>query len=96
MAIKLLVMTTVNPDEPLSLENYLRVVGPLVEAAGGRLIDRFEVAKTIVGQGSAQFITLVEYPDEEAIHSVFQSDEYKALEETRNKAFSSYQVNILS
>lgn len=78
-----------------ALTTYLETVGPLIERAGGRLIDRSEVTEVLEGNTSAQFITTVKYPDRLAVAQVFDSDEYRKLRGTREQAFSRYDVYVI-
>lgn len=94
MSIKLIALTSVNPDEEDALLHYLSVVGPLMTAAGAELIERIELGKAIVGSDMPQFMTIMEYPSEEAINRVFLSAEYQGLKSIRQKAFSHYQISI--
>lgn len=93
MTIQLVALTCLNPDAENALDEYLRVVGPLMHVAGARLISRFELLDTIAGNNTVQYVSVVEYPDEASIKSVFESDEYKSLESIKRQAFSTYQVS---
>lgn len=94
--VTLLAMTTLRANQTEALELYLSAVLPLVEKAGGKLIERYEVAETIVGESGPKFVSIITYPNEAALERVFQSKEYKAIEGVRESAFSSYSVHILS
>lgn len=78
-----------------ALAAYVKAVGPLVERAGGRLVSRFEVKEAIEGNESAQFITIVDYPDMTAVDQVFNSDEYRGIRATREAAFSRYDIYVV-
>lgn len=95
MTVQILAMTSLNPGAESALNEYLSVVGPLMESAGAKLIKRFEVSKDLVGQNEFQFVTLVEYPDEEAVKKVFDSDAYESLAQIKQLAFSSYQISTV-
>jgi len=94
--VKVLAMTNLRPDETEALEIYMKTVLPLVENAGGELIDRYEVEETIVGDDGPKFLSIIDYPSKSAAQSVFQSKAYKDIEEFRDRAFSSYTVFFLS
>lgn len=96
MSVKLIVMTTLDPNEPEALNEYLAVAGPLTENAGAKLLERHETTKVIHGESVAQFIMILEYPSVEAIETLFDSQEYKSIIKARDKAFTSYQVAILA
>lgn len=88
-------MTTLNANEPEALEEYLAVAGPLTEAAGAKLLERYETKKVIHGASIPQYVMILEYPNIEVIEVLFASDEYKSIIKARDKAFTSYQVAIL-
>ena len=88
-------LTCVNENCPEDLATYLATTTPLLQKAGAKILFRVGVDKTIVGQSSAKYLTLVEYPDEEAIRMVFESSEYGLLKEVRERAFSHYEIFLL-
>jgi len=96
MPVTVLALTTLNPAEPEALETYLSVTGPLLQKAGAKVVSQREVAETIMGEQPLQFVTLVEYPDREAVSSVFESDSYRLLAPVRGRAFTQYDICILS
>ena len=96
MPVTILAMTTVNPNGQDALETYLSVTGPLLEKAGAKLVSRNEVAEAIIGERPAQFMTLIEYPNRDAVAGVFESESYQSLRSVRDKAFTHYDICILS
>lgn len=96
MTVKLIAMTTLNPDEPKALDDYLAVAGPLTEKAGAKLLERHETLKVIHGEPVAKYILILEYPSVEAIETLFASDEYKSIIKVRDRAFTTYQVAIIA
>lgn len=96
MPVQLLAMTTLNPDSEASLDKYLRVVGPLMESANAKLINRFELTESIAGVNDIQFVSLIEYPDKESVRLVFDSNEYKSLDKVKKLAFAKYQINVIA
>lgn len=95
MAIRVLAMTTRNPDSDDALDAYLSVVGPLMERSGAKLISRYEVTEKISGSEPPQFLSIIEYPDEGALRQVFEDPSYVALKPVREEAFSRYDVCTL-
>lgn len=93
MTIQVVAMTSINPDSETALEEYLSVVGPLMQLAGAKVISRFECRDNIVGDNGVQYISVIEYPDHAAVKTVFDSEEYKSLDKIKHKAFSVYQVS---
>lgn len=95
MTTTVLAMVTINEDEPQALARYLEVTGRLMKRANANIVQRFQVNEVVIGEASKTII-IVEYPNRDAINLVFQSEEYKALKPTRDKAFSSYDISVVS
>lgn len=94
MAIKLIAMTRIKPGAEEALGEYMKVVGPLMQQAGATIVDRFEMNDNVVGSNEVQYLTILEYPDTATVSKVFDSDDYKSLENVKEQAFSYYQVNM--
>ncbi|WP_103256796.1 DUF1330 domain-containing protein [Tabrizicola aquatica] len=95
MTVTVLALTTPRPGGEMALQSYLDVVGPLMQAAGARLVSRHSVADTLAGTIPARFVSIMEYPSEAALRQVFESPAYLALEQIKATAFSQYQVSVL-
>jgi len=67
-----------------------------MESAAAKVLARYELSDSIVGDNQVQFVTLIEYPDEASVKSVFDSEEYKSLDKIKLAAFSKYEVNVLT
>ena len=92
MPVTLCALTTLADDGQDALQTYLNVAGGLLEKAGARVRDRYQVGRTVVGTDAPQFVTLIDYPSEDEVRQVFESPAYRQLETARNTAFSSYTV----
>lgn len=96
MSVRILATTTTNPaGGEAAVEAYLELVGPLMERAGAQVVDRYEVAYSISGATPSQFVSIIEYPDEDAVRSVFDDPSYLAGKAVRDAAFSQYDVCVL-
>lgn len=95
MSRTVLALTTLRPGGDAALQRYLDVVGPLMQAAGARLVSRHAVSRAVAGDSPAAFVSLVDYPSEAAIRQVFESPAYRALDRVKAEAFSQYQVSVL-
>lgn len=96
MPVKVLALTRMNIDADIALDKYLSVVGPLMESAGANIICRYVLTDSVAGADDIQFVTVIEYPDEASVRSVFDSPEYKSLDEVKKAAFAKYQVSIIA
>ena len=95
MGIGLLAITSIRSTETEALKHYLDTVGPLMDSAGARVIEQYQIARALVGDQPPQFVTLIEYPDQASIDMVFKSEAYMGLAQIRDKAFTHYQISIL-
>ena len=96
MTVRVVALVTVNDDAPMSLGKYFEATAPLMEKVGARIVERFNVDRSIVGAVPAQTVLVVEYPDMKAVQDVFESKEYREVTEYRDRAFSTYSVSIVS
>lgn len=94
MTVTVLAMVTINEREGDALERYLEVTAPLLEAANAVVTQMFTLNEAVVGHRPAKRVIMVEYPNREAVDSVFNSEEYKSLIPIRDRAFSSYDISI--
>jgi uncharacterized protein (DUF1330 family) len=94
MPLTVLALTTLRPGGEAALARYMEVVGPLVAAAGARLLARHTVQDTLAGT-APQVVTLVEYPDRAALGLVFDHPDYHALKAIKDQAFARYDVCVL-
>ena len=95
MTKTVLAMTSMKPDGEEALEKYLAVVGPLMESAGAKLITRYEVSENLSGSELPQFVSVIEYPNVDAIQMVFGNPDYISLKPVREKAFCLYDVCVV-
>ena len=73
-----LVVTAIpNPSEMEAVQTYLKDVMPLLLKAGGKLEKRLKVGDVINGKPSGM-VLVMDFESDEAISSLFASDEYAA------------------
>ena len=88
-----LVVTAVpNPNEMASVQEYLKGVMPLLQGAGGTLVKRLKVGKTIKGNASGM-VLVMDFDSADAVTGLFDSDDYAALVPVRDRGFA--EMNIL-
>ncbi|OZA13735.1 MAG: hypothetical protein B7Y02_05565 [Rhodobacterales bacterium 17-64-5] len=90
-----LALTSLRPGGEDALHRYLEVVSPLMQTAGARLINRYEVKRTLSGSDLPEVVSIIEYPDTEAVRRVFEAAEYLALAPVREAAFQRYDICVL-
>lgn len=96
MTVRLLAFVTINEDQPAALASYLAATGPLLEKAGGKIVQRVAIDEVVVGNVLAKTMIVVEYPTRAAVSAVFDSDAYRAIVPLRDKAFRDYHVLIVA
>ncbi|MFS4580679.1 DUF1330 domain-containing protein [Phaeobacter sp. C3_T13_0] len=96
MTKTVLAMTSMKVGGSKALEQYLFIVGGLMEAAGARLISRYEVTETLCGSEPPHYVSIIEYPNDQAIRMVFDHPDYRSLEQVKDLAFSRYDVCVVS
>lgn len=67
-------------------QHYLDGVGATIEASGGDLVFRGELAADLAGQAPGQWIVVVRFPDLQALHAWHDSPAYQALISLRESA----------
>ena len=75
-----------------SVQEYLKGVLPLFQGAGGKLVKRLKVSRTIKGNPSGM-VLVMEFDSTDAITGMFESNEYAALVPARDRGFA--EMNIL-
>ena len=88
----LIVTAIPNPNEMESVQAYLQAVMPLFLGAGGKLVKRLKVGEVINGKPSGMALVM-DFDSDEAITTLFASEEYAALVPVRDKGFT--EMNIL-
>ncbi len=88
----LVVTATPNPAEMTAVQEYLKAVMPLFQGAGGQLVKRLKVDQVLGGEPSGM-VLVMDFDSKDAVTSMFESDEYRALIPGRDRAFA--QMNIL-
>ncbi len=95
MTVKVVALTSVNEDNIDALNTYIGVTTPLLEQVGARIVETYQTEKPVVGAVLPQTVTVVEYPDLDAVHRVFDGAEYTGLRHIREQAFTHYQISIV-
>ena len=92
-----LVVTSIpNPGKPEQMEKYTSQIMPLMLKGGGEPLARYGVMEQLKGEGGPKAISVLKFPNAQAIKDVLATDEYAALEDLRSEAFSRVDVMICS
>lgn len=95
MAAYVVVLAQPRSDKSEQLARYAEATEPLRVAAGGKIVFRGPVNKTIAGEDFATMAIVLEFPDAEAAQSFFNDDAYQAQIPVRDESFSRLQIHIL-
>jgi len=88
-----LVVTAVpKPNEMESVQEYLQGVLPLLTGAGGTVVRRLKTNKVVNGR-PAGMVLVMDFDSADAVETMFESDEYRALVPVRDQGFQ--EMNIL-
>jgi uncharacterized protein (DUF1330 family) len=72
--------------DPGAWAEYRRVAGPLMDAAGARLVVRGDRIEPLEGGWNPASISIVEFPSFEAARAYYHSEAYQATLPLREKA----------
>lgn len=89
--VAVVVVATPNPEELQAVQEYQQASGPLLMKGGATAFKRMGVQKVVDGSPAAMVMTM-EFPSVEAVDSVFESEEYRALVPLRDKGFKSISI----
>lgn len=95
MAVRVLALLSFNKIEGDALAEYLKLTEPLINRAQGKVVSNFPIAQSATGPEHVETALIVEYPDNDAVRSVFESKEYELAKPYRDKAFSYYSVTVI-
>ena len=93
MTVQIIITGTRRPDSDDDYGTYAAVAGPLMAAAGGTFTGRFGRMADLVGESGPQQVAIMEFPNEVAVRTAFESPEYQAVVPQRDKAFE--KLNII-
>jgi uncharacterized protein (DUF1330 family) len=69
---------------------YMRLVKPVIEAAGGRYLVRGGAHKVVEGNWFPRRLVVIEFPALDALMDFYLSDEYQALKTLRYQSSTTH------
>ncbi len=90
----LIVTVTAADGQGEAMGRYLQGVQPILIGAGGSLVKRVRVTKTVAGTAGTAMVMVMDFDNAEAITEAFASDAYHALIPDRDRAFSNLEILI--
>lgn len=90
----LIIFGFINAQEKEAFEHYASNMRTLYEQVDAKIVDRYPIAQTLIGEDSPDFMLVVEFPDQEAFVELFSSKAYQDLVPYRQKGFEKLQVYV--
>lgn len=83
----LIVNAVPNLDDIISFQSYLPQIVAVFKQYGATNFQRFKTVEQVMGKGGIKAMAIVEFPSSEAIHQMYASKEFNALNDLREKAY---------
>ena len=83
----LIVNARPNPDNQAALEAYKNQSMILFKAAGAKPLEKFKIKESLIGEQMPSLISMLEFPSEDVLKNVFESEVYQQLIPLRDQAF---------
>ncbi|MFT4601346.1 MAG: hypothetical protein ACI857_001526 [Arenicella sp.] len=90
----LVINAIINKANMAELPAYLGAIGPIFGKNGGSPLGKYKGAEQISGEDGPDIISVMQFPNAEAIKTAVNSDEFKALAELRARVFSKLNLTI--
>lgn len=91
--IILIIIAFVNLNEKEAFEYYRSQIRAKYELVGAKPV-KYPIKHGVIGKEKPDFIMVVEFPNQEALEQLFNSEDYKKLIPYRKKAFTDLKVFI--
>lgn len=78
---------TGNPENMEAMKEYSVKAMELIKNSGGVILGRHPIIKTILGEKSPSAVLIAEFPNDNAITELFESEVYKSLIPLRSKGY---------
>ena len=89
----LIVTATPNPNELEALKRYQEKATQILTAGGGTNLQRYEVQSNLAGN-ARKIVAILDFESAEQVQNLFDSEEYKAIIEDRDKGFNDLDIFI--
>ena len=90
----LVVVAAPNPDAQADLQAYQAGSGPIFARHGGRPTAQLPVSGQPIGNTSAAFVAVLEFPSTDAAEAVFEDPDYQALVPARDRGLAVLNVYV--
>lgn len=90
----LIISAIVNKENMNELQDYLGKIMQVFGQNGGKPVGRYKISESLSGDDSPEMVSIVSFPNEEAIKTMVQSEAFNALSELRSRVFSKLNLVI--
>lgn len=94
LKIFLIIIGFINPQEQESFDHYATNMRALYETVDAKVVDKYPIVQTIMGDEKPDFIMVVEFPNQEAFIKLFSSEAYQRIVPYREKGFKKLEVFV--
>jgi uncharacterized protein (DUF1330 family) len=89
----LLIMAHLNKENINDLPNYLEQIGKVFAANNGKPIGKYKSKVGLAGENNPEVVSIVEFPSDDAIKNMIESEAFMQLAELRARVF--VQLNLI-
>jgi uncharacterized protein (DUF1330 family) len=75
-------------------KTYLESIMPVFGKNGGKPIARYKAVEQLMGEQGPEMVALIEFPSRDTIKSMISSNDFKALDDLRQRAFKKLNLII--
>jgi len=85
--VNLIIVATPNPAEKAALDHYLESMHQLYQKVEAQPVAKYKISEALIGTQNPHLVSVMEFPNQEAVNQVFQGEAYQQLLPYREKAF---------
>jgi len=90
----MIVSGIINANEKEAYTTYIENSGPIFKQFGSTPVAKYPISQVLSGNDEIEFIAVMEFPDIDTIHAVFNSEGYKKLLPFRKMAFNKLNIYL--
>jgi uncharacterized protein (DUF1330 family) len=90
----LIITAKVKKTNMEELPSYKNKIGPVLGKYGAQPVASYKAFQDVVGTDSPELVSILEFPNSQAINDAINSEEFKALAELRARVFSKLNLVI--
>lgn len=92
----MIVTAVFNPEQMPAAQEYMQQAIPMLISGGGEVIRRLKVSRALIGEQQYNAILVMDFPSENDVSAVFESEAYAKIIPLRKTGFKSMDVLIAS